>query len=53
MSKIVYVHTTSTDQFEFGSVGDALNYIEEHIESACSESITIYVKDSEVDDETE
>ena len=47
MSKIISIHTTSTDQFEFDSVGDALNYIEELIENADSESITIYVKDSD------
>ena len=41
--KTIYIHTTSTDQFEFDNIGDALNYIEELIETMGSEQMIIYV----------
>jgi len=46
----ICVHTDSTDQYEFDSVGDALNYIEEMIEkmsdeTMSDETMTVYVKE--------
>ena len=44
-NKIIFIDTVSTDQYQFDSVGDALNYIEELIEDMNDESMTVYVKD--------